>query len=282
MMTHSPQLRAESTNNCIRIYRNNMAEPLLVQHAIANKRPYIHPVTAPDGHGVLTENAPPHHPWQHGIYTGLNKVNGIGFWEEGCNLNPLDGSFQPLPLQAARVEENRASWKVETIWLDPQGHPMLTEIQQWCLEDHGDFYWLDLQWSLQAVIDLTFGQYAYGGLFLRMPYRENSGGEAMNSEGAINGAAEGQRARWISCSMPIEGREDWAGIAYMDHPNNAEHPVPWRVDPQLGISPSRCIAGAWQLSQNNIELSRYRIFIFNGTAKSDIIENNWQAFAANQ
>ena len=43
---------------------------LLEQHAAADHRAYIHPLMAPDGKGVYTENEPKHHPWQHGLYVG--------------------------------------------------------------------------------------------------------------------------------------------------------------------------------------------------------------------
>ncbi len=273
-------LRAECTETSIRIFRGDDVVPILEQHAPNNKRPFIHPIVAPDGIGVLTENAPVHHPWQHGVYTGLNDVNGIGFWEEGVNHHPQDGSFQPYPLQPAKVELNRASWQVETVWLDPEGVPLLTELQEWLLEDKGDTYCIDFEWSLKAEVDLTFGQYSYGGLFLRMPYREESGGEVINSEGQINREAEGQRARWTACSMPIEGRANQAGIVYMDHPTNAEHPVPWRVDYQMGISPSRCIAGQWQLAKDEVDTSHYRILVFGGPTDPQLVNRSWHEFAA--
>jgi hypothetical protein len=41
-----------------------------------NSGPYIHPLVAPDDIGILTEDEPDHHPWQHGLYTGLNDVPG--------------------------------------------------------------------------------------------------------------------------------------------------------------------------------------------------------------
>ncbi|QGQ99771.1 hypothetical protein EHS13_35370 [Paenibacillus psychroresistens] len=273
-------LKVESTETSIRIYRSNEAVPILEQHADKDKRPYIHPILAPDGNGILTENAPPHHPWQHGIYIGLNDVNGIGFWEEGLRNNPKDGSFQPLPLKPAIVDQNQVSWEVETLWLDPEGKPMLTELQQWRLVDKGSSYCLDFEWSLKAAIDLTFGQYGYGGLFLRMPYKQELGGEAINSEGQINSEAEGKRARWVASSMPIEGRTDHAGIAYMDHPNNPEHPVPWRVDNQMGISPSRCIAGQWELGKDEVQAFQYRILVFCGSTDTNHVNASWLDFAS--
>jgi hypothetical protein len=56
--------------------------PVLVQEAPEQGRPYIHPLHAPKGGGILTENAPGHHPWQHGLYVGLNDVTGLKVWAE--------------------------------------------------------------------------------------------------------------------------------------------------------------------------------------------------------
>jgi hypothetical protein len=86
----------------------------------------------------------------------------------------------------------------------------------------------------------------------------------INSEGQSNADAKGQRARWVACSLLVDGRGDSAGIAFMDHPGNPEHPVSWRVDNQLGISPIRCIAGSWQLSAGDMQTNRYRVYVFCG------------------
>ena len=74
-------LTADHQSDRIAIRRGG--RELLVQNARADHRPFIHPIVAPDGDGILTENAPPHHPWQHGLYVGLNDVDGVGFWTEG-------------------------------------------------------------------------------------------------------------------------------------------------------------------------------------------------------
>lgn len=220
-------LRVENLPGVLRIYRDGRADPIIVQHAESNKRPYIHPIAAPDGKGILTEDAPTHHPWQHGLYIGLNAVNGIGFWSEGLGGNKdQDGSFHPLPIEHFRAAGNVASWTVHTEWRDPSGLPMLQEEQTWSFSDRGDYYELDLNWRLAAEIDLTFGQYPYGGLFLRMPFRKETGGDVYSSEGRRNTDTEGRRARWVAVSMPIEGRVGPAGIAILDHAENMEHPVP--------------------------------------------------------
>ena len=280
MKTATAHLIAEHAADRITIRRSNHQSPIMVQHAATNARPFIHPIIAPDGNGTLTENAPPHHPWQHGLYVGLNDVNGVGFWTEGVRQSPTDGTFHPRHLAAPTVDGARCSWSVTSEWRAPDGHALLVETQAWMLHDRGTSYDLDLQWTLTASVALTFGKYGYGGLFVRMPYV--SQGTAINSEGLQTPAkTEAQRARWVAIALPIPdrtGSDPIAGLAMMDHPSNPEHPVPWRVDGQLGISPSRCIAGAWTLAAGASSTARHRVFIHSGATDVSAVESSWSRF----
>ncbi len=267
----------------ISVYRPSQTTPVLTQNAAADQRPYIHPILAPDGVGELTEDGPEHHPWQHGLYVGLNDVNGIGFWNEGRTGDTLsDGTFHPRPLGAPAVSGNAATWEVITDWKAPDGTLLLVETQALRLADVGDTFVLDCDWRLRAAVALKFGACAYGGLFLRMPWRAETGGDVRTSEGAnTREAAEGQRARWVALAMPIPGRaSDPAGIAFFDHPDNPGYPNPWRVDGNLGIVPSRCILGEWTLPENTVSSNRYRLLAFTGPIDPARIEKEWTHFAA--
>jgi len=156
---------------------------------------------------------------------------------------------------------------------------MIQEAQEWMFADHGHYYEMDLHWKLQAEIELVFGQYDYGGLFLRMPFRSELGGTTLGSEGFRDRHGEAGRARWVAVQMPVEGRTDDAGIVIMDHPSNLNHPVPWRIDWELGIGPSSCIAGGWTLSQGESRSFRYRLLVFTGSIQEMWIEEAWQLFA---
>lgn len=287
LATNSIQFRTEHTAHTLRIFRPDSNAPLVTQHAPQNSRPFIHPIVAPDGQGVLTENEPAHHPWQHGLYVGLNDVNGVGFWTEGLRNDPNDGTFHPQPLAAPRLSADLVEWTVRTEWRTPHAPTkaivpsaaMLHETQRWSLRDSGTSYTLDLEWTLTAAMDLTFGRYAYGGLFLRMPYKAGIDAHALTSGGLIGTAGEAQRAKWVAVSMPIEGRVNPAGIAIMDHPGNPEHPVPWRIDGQLGIAPSRCIAGAWQLARRASVTFRHRVLMFCGAINPQQIEASYVQFS---
>jgi hypothetical protein len=280
-MSDSTGLRVEVRPDSVRVFREGGSTPILVQNADADKRPFIHPIVSPSGSGVVTENAPAHHLWQHGLYIGLNDVNGVGFWMEGLRESAAatDGTFHPRIVGTPTVEGRRARWVVGTEYRDPQGVPMLEETQEWTFDDLGGSYDLDLVWTLRALIPLTFGQYEYGGLFLRMPFRKESGGVAVNSEGHEGDDTEGQRARWVASRMPIAGSSTDVLVAVLDHPENLEHPVPWRVDHELGIGPSACIAGPWQLAAGEERRFRHRVAVFGAPVEPAVIEEAWNSFS---
>ncbi len=267
-----PKLVAKIVPAGIAIGRAGQAEPVLVQHIGPKTRPFLHPIVAPDGKGSLTEDKPGHHPWQHGLYVGMHHVNGQNFWEK-------EEGFRCRPVKPPTVKGNVATWTAEADWLGENGEPILVESQLWTLTDHGDHYLLDLVHRLKAVVPVTFGKHDYGGLFLRMPFRDMATAAARNSEGQENGKAEQQRARWVAVSMAIEGRSDWGVIAMMDHKSNPGHPVPWRVDGQLGVAPSRCILGDWKLGKGETGEAKYRLLVTCGKIDPARIDKSWLEFS---
>ena len=46
------------------VFREGEKQPILVAVAKVRSRPYLHPIVAPDGNGVLTEHGPAHHKHQ--------------------------------------------------------------------------------------------------------------------------------------------------------------------------------------------------------------------------
>lgn len=262
------------------VFRVGSDAPIVVQNVPEDRRPFLHPIVGPGGSAPVTEDAPAHHPWQHGLYVGLHDVNGYGFWLEGLvpEHAATDGTFHPR-LVGASADGDHASWTVATEYRDPVGAVLLDETQGWTLTDHGDRLDLDVAWRLRARVPVTFGAYAYGGLFLRMPYRDETGGSAINSEGQGREEAEGRRARWVAARMPVSGNPRDAMVAVMDHPSNFRHPAPWRIDHELGISPSVCIAGDWSLAAGAEKVFRHRISVFSAPVAATTIDDVWTAFS---
>ena len=105
------------------------------------------------------------------------------------------------------------------------------------------------------------------------------GGRAYNSDGLENGEAEAQRANWVATQMPIPGLDEEVVVVITDHPGNREHPVPWRVDNELGVVPSVSIAGAWQLAHDDTEVFHYRVIVYPTPVSTSLITEEWTDFA---
>jgi len=77
---HSLRVEHDAQNRIITVYRDNEKIPILTENAYDDTRPYIHPIVAPDGKGLITEFRPNHHPHQMGIFWGMKMVNGEDFF----------------------------------------------------------------------------------------------------------------------------------------------------------------------------------------------------------
>jgi hypothetical protein len=255
------------------ITRDGIDVPIVVQIARKDFRPYLHPITAPDGRGELTQYSPGHHKHQTGLYWGFTRVNGRDYFH-----HPGDGYWQLNAKQVVKGKGSAAGWQTSYDLIGADNKPVLTEVQTWTISASDNGYVLDLEWSGTARGEVTFSKYAYGGLFLRMPWARATGGTAINSEGLANGKAEGQRARWVDVGMPIKGRDNWGHIVIMDHPKNDGHPIAWRVDGQLGVGPCRARLGEWKLDDGATATFRHRFLIYTGKTDTERTERAWKAF----
>ena len=152
---------------------NLAAAPVLAQNARADFRPYLHPIQAPDGNGILTQASPSHHKHQTGLYWGFTRVNDRDYFHhpEGdywrrAGVNVLK--------PATTSGDSSVSWSTVYDMLDAEGNSVLRETQTWSLKDEGTRYVLDLVWNGAAKTEVTVGEYDYGGLFLRMPWTEKT------------------------------------------------------------------------------------------------------------
>ena len=121
--------------------------------------------------------------------------------------------------------------------------------QTWTMQEKDGKYVLNVDWEGDAQTDVTISKYDYGGLFVRMLWREGIDGEVVNAARQKNEKAEGQRAMWVDAGMTIEGRKDRVHVAVFDHPENKGFPQYWRVDGQLGIGPARARTADWNIKK---------------------------------
>jgi putative membrane-bound dehydrogenase-like protein len=261
----------------VQVFRAGVAEPIVTQVALPDFRPYLHPLVAPDGQGRLTEFSPGHHRHQTGLYWGFTRVNGRDYFH-----HPEGSYWRRVAVSLLKSEAQRAGdsvqWQTVYDLLDEQGQAVMRESQIWTLRDEGQRYLMDLQWTGEALVDLTVGKYDYGGLFLRMPWKKGIAGGVVNNARQKDQRAEGQRAVWLDVGLQLEGRDDQAHIAIFDHPQNHGFPQAWRVDQQWGVGPVRSREGDWQLRKGQKEFVLHRLIAYTGPFNDVELSDQWSAY----
>ncbi|GAB3252009.1 hypothetical protein GCM10027347_10790 [Larkinella harenae] len=270
------QLRHDPKTGTLSVFRVGGKTPILVQNAKPDFRPYIHPITAPDGKGVLTEYSPGHHKHQTGLYWGFTRVNGRDYFH-----HPEGDYWRRVSASVVQATGNEVKWQTVYDLLDEKGTAVLTETQNWSMREKDGKFLLDLEWKGKANTEVTIGKYNYGGLFLRMPWHKGIKGEVVNAARQRNEKAEGQRAMWVDVGMQVEGRNDLAHIAIFDHPDNKGYPQTWRVDDQMGIGPARARNGDWKIEKGDTEVIRHQLVVYTGELNDLKLTQNWSEFSGN-
>ena len=267
-----------SSGDQVLIHRMGVEEPILTQVATLDARPCLHPIVAPDGQGLLTEFRPEHHPHQTGLFWGFTRVNGRDYFH-----HPENGFWKRVSVSVLKAEaasqNDSVQWQTVYDLLDAEGKSLLRESQIWTMRDENSRYLLDLQWTGDANVDVTIGEFDYGGLFLRMPWKRELNGEVVNNIRQRNLRADGQRAVWVDVGLQVDGRNDMAHIAIFDHPQNGGYPQTWRVDEQLGMGPVRARAGDWHIVRGQQETIRHRMIVYTGTLNDVELTAQWSAYS---
>lgn len=264
------------TNDCLFV-DDDSGRVVLQHNARPGLRPYIHPLRGPDGQACLTEDSPWHHPWQHGVQTGFHGVNDCDFWfDPGQRPGNAIGTIEP---ETPRIlGSDPPSWVIQSLWRHQDGTELLREHQTWTLKPLNDLLVLDLTWEIVAIPEVHIQQGAYGGLFLRMPYREDHGATVINASGLVGDDTEQQPAAWVDLSMPVNDGRGSGSITIMDHLENPGHPAHWRVDGQRGINPAPCIRGPIELLSGATMQHRYRLMLRDTTLTPEQIHEHWNSY----
>lgn len=293
----------KATDQTIEVFRTNGKTALVTQNAKSDMRPYLHPILAPNTKVALTEYSPGHHKHQTGLYWGFTRVNGTGadeamlkesFYKKdkttdvkakiGRDYFHNNGAshWEKVSTEVLEAEGKRVKWKTVYNLLDENRQPILEETQTWTFAQKADKYLLNLEWNGKALTDITINKFNYGGLFLRMPWRKDKEGEAINAARQRNGKAEGQRAMWVDTGMEIEGLDNWGHIAIFDHPENSGFPQNWRVDSQLGIGPAPTKTEDLIIKKGEIKSFLHQVVAYSGALNSIEMNELWAEYSGNQ
>lgn len=291
----------DASGEAISVYRQGNDALVLTQNAKAGMRPYLHPIMAPDGNGSLTEYSPGHHKHQTGLYWGFTRVNGTGAPADTLKKwfyrrdkpdaikaqigrdyfhNNGDSHWKKVSASIMSAKGHTVRWQTVYHMLDASGAPILEETMNWSLSMERDKTLIGLEWRGKALQDITINAFEYGGMFLRMPWKRDIAGEAVNNNNQQNQEAEGQKANWVDVGMAISGRSDWGHIAIMDHPKNTNYPTAWRVDGQLGVGPCRALDGDWHINKGETEVIRHQLVAYTGNLDVNEMKAIWAEYGA--
>ena len=270
---HASMLRAEQDEKTqtIKVYRNDGKEPILTQNAIQDNRPYLHPIVAPDGKGLLTQYRPAHHPHQTGIFWGFKLVNGREFF-----MQWQGDHYRRVSAKVVEQKGPRVKWQTVYDLLDNE-KAVMTETQNWSMQELNGQYILDLEWKGEAKTDITLGKTYVGGLFVRIPWHEGIRAEAVNAVGQRDHEIEQQHAIWTDVGIQIDGRDDLGHFAIFDHPDNRGFPVPWRVDSQFGFGPN-LVGTGFRIDKGKTEVFHYRLIGYTGELDPVEMTHKWKEF----
>ncbi|MBT5707787.1 MAG: dehydrogenase, partial [Verrucomicrobia bacterium] len=187
------EIRLGEEQGGLHVVKVGSEKPVVTQNAKKGMRPYLHPITTPDGKGVLTEIHPSHHLHQTGVYWGLKKVNGRDFF-----MNHGDDYYRFKSLGIVEKSGKEVSWETVYDLIDENGKGILRETQRWTLKEEMGSFLLDLEWRGEGLTDVSVEKFFVGGLFLRMPWFKGISGTVINSVGEKGSSeAEGHRAVWV-------------------------------------------------------------------------------------
>ena len=267
-------------------------------------KPILYPLRGPGGvpltrswpieKGVTGE--PEDHPHHESLWFTHGSVNGHDFWAPRAHGAGPDGPIPHVEHVSIDRCESGETGILETTsrWVDADNKPVLTEHRTMVFSADETARSIDV--TLKLVADsgpVTFGDTKEGSFALRVrpalqPKDSNgsqgASGRLINSEGLVDGAAWGKRARWVDYSGTVDGKA--YGIAMLDHPSNLRHPTWWHAR-EYGLSGANPFgihdfsgepegAGNHTIPPGKTLVLRYLVVFHEGDAGAAGIDRRWK------
>ncbi len=282
-------------------YHVAVAEPPKGIDPVFARSGFIHPLATRSGR-VVTDDFPPDHAHQHGVFFAWVNTTFRGqpvdFWNQAKRTgNVARDASRPPPTVAAGPVFAEFSDALRHDALDKSGAATKALDETWTIRayDVPGLVVLDIE-SRQTCAGpepLTLNQYHYGGMGLRgnrawgdpsakgeaPPDPARSGrSDFLTSEGKRRGDGNHTRPRWADLSGEVDGR--MAGVAILDHPSNYRFPQPVRLHPNM---PYFCFApmvlGEFAIEPGKPYVSRYRIVAHDGPPDPKLLDRLWDDYA---
>jgi hypothetical protein len=255
---------------------------------------FIHPIWSPSG-GVLTRIQPPDHyhhvglwnPWTHTEFEGRK----IDFW----NLAEGQGTVRVKALLSTMAGAVFGGFRAlhEHVDLKAPGGPKVAlneewQVRVWAAAPDTGAWIVDFVSTLSCATDspLTIEKYRYQGLGFRATAAwDDETARILTSAGRDKSDGNATRARWCDVRGPV--KDGSAGIVFMSHPANFNHPEQIRIWPTgmnegkenvfFNFNPAQ--DRDWTLKPGRTYTLRYRMLVYDGAVDVQRAEQAWRDFA---
>jgi hypothetical protein len=249
---------------------------------------FIHPLLSPSGI-VLTNIHPADHIHHLGLWNPWTSTEFEGRHVDFWNIKDGTGTVRFAKLLDKTSGSVYAGFRAaqEHVALKTAGGPKVAineilDVRVWKVGGPDKGYWLVDYTTTQRCASsspLKLLAYRYGGIgFRATPEWKEANSNYLTSEGKTRKDGHATRARW--CAMYGTTSKGPAGIEFMSHPQNRQHPEPMRIWPEGDIFFNFCPIQSvpWTLEPGNDYTLRYRLYIYDGTASRETFERFWQDF----
>jgi hypothetical protein len=248
---------------------------------------FIHPLYAPSGE-VLTNIQPSDHLHHYGLWNPWTKTTFKGEEVDFWNLGKKQGTVRHTSV--AHTSGGPVFAEMEFLhrhiaWPESERETLAMSerhiIRSYAVDEN--IFIIDFVFIITPNDSITLEEYRYGGFVFRgADSWNNKTSTFFTSEDMNRDQADGQRARWCV----VMGETPEAGILFMGHPSNFNHPEPLRVWPSdanngkgdvfINFSPTRNTS--WTLEPGNQYRLQYRLVVFNGMMDAATAEILWREY----
>jgi hypothetical protein len=282
-------------------YQKAVAVPPRGIDPVFRRSGFIHPLATRSGL-VVTDDFPPDHAHQHGVFFAWVNTTFDGrhvdFWnqKEGTGrVRHASGDDGPTYGSGPVAASLHAILQHDDLTTPGGPEKVLNETWRMVVHDVPGLVVVDFESDQECAGSkpLKINKYHYGGFGLRAnrqwfdptakendpPDPARSGrSDFLTSEGKHRGDGNYTRPRWVDLSGMVDGRV--GGVTVLDHPGNFRFPQPIRLHPN---KPYFCFApmvlGEFELEPGKPYVSRYRLIVHDGPPDPKVIERLWDDYA---
>ena len=245
---------------------------------------FLHPVRTPSG-AIVTDDFPPDHPHQHGLFYAWTKTTFRGHRVDFWNTHKGLGRVEHRELISSK---RGRQFTVGLDHVDLTGNERVVAMQERreyavsYVDQPRPAYFIDVSSTLEAATDdpVTLEEYLYGGMACRgaRGWTIDAGHRFATADGDDRAKLNHTSQRWVASTGPVDGQP--RTIALLSHPGNVRSPQPVRLHPEMPyfvFSPT--VNEPLVVSKDQPLVQRYRYIVHDGEPSVDELEAWTDEFA---